>query len=118
MGEWLDCTGGGSGFVVHPGYILTNRHMVYHHIYGLADAVTVIDPDDPKHDPPIDAKIVAVGDNIDLALLKCEALKAPHVSIRTPSYPRVPAASFVLHAMQGHALQPFDRGLARNHESA
>ena len=67
----------GTGFVVHPEYILTNRHVVE----GCA-RLLVVPPDDDSRTMPAD--VVAVvpppednpeGD--DLALIHCEGLTAP-----------------------------------------
>jgi len=61
----------GSGFVVHPGYILTNQHViegaekVLIHVAGRAEW------------EPLAAEVVAVSQTRDLALLRCPELQAP-----------------------------------------
>jgi S1-C subfamily serine protease len=67
--------GTGTGFVVAPGYVVTN-----HHVIDGADSVTILDPADRTS--LIDASIVAVMVDSDLALLKCVRLKAPALPLR------------------------------------
>jgi len=71
----------GTGFVVHDHYIVTNRHVVAHQTLGMPDIVRIIDPADPDHQRELDAKIVATASDVDLALLQCDSLKAPALTI-------------------------------------
>lgn len=72
---------GGTGFVVHPGFVLTNRHVVDDDEFGTADTVRVVDPTDQNHQRELGARIVALSADLDLALVKCSALKAPPVRL-------------------------------------
>lgn len=65
----------GSGFVVHPNVILTNRHVVEG-----ASGLLVVDPKTPKADP-LAAELIAISDSLDLALIRCEKLDAPAVRL-------------------------------------
>lgn len=69
--EESQTVGNGSGFVIALGFILTNRHVV-----DKADALAIQDPANPTGDP-LSAKVVAVSENLDLAIVRCEGLKAP-----------------------------------------
>ena len=75
--EVSQIVGNGSGFVIAPGYVLTNRHVVED-----ADALVIQDPVRPDN-PPVAAKIVAASKDLDVAILKCELLSAPGVPIST-----------------------------------
>lgn len=66
--------GSGSGVVVAPGYVLTNKHVV-------ADATQVAVMESGKKRRLLPAEVVAAVDDPDLALLRCEDLKAPAVSL-------------------------------------
>jgi S1-C subfamily serine protease len=61
--------GAGAGVVIHPKYIVTNRHLVQN-----ADGVSIATAGGTSRLP---AEIVAVSDTLDLALLKCDGLTAP-----------------------------------------
>jgi S1-C subfamily serine protease len=61
--------GSGAGVVIHPKYIVTNRHLVQN-----ADGVSISAPGATSR---LAAEIVAISDTLDLALLKCDALTAP-----------------------------------------
>lgn len=67
--------GGGTGFVVAPGYILTNFHVV--------DGGTTFDLQTSDGGPGqlLRAKLVATSKSPDLALLHCEQLQAPPLPI-------------------------------------
>ena len=65
----------GTGFVVHPGYVLTNRHVV-----DGADGVLIMDPNNSKK--TLKAEVVGISRSADLALLRCESLKAPAVGLQ------------------------------------
>lgn len=69
-------SGSATGFVIHPGFVLTNRHVA-----EAGDVLRIVDPADSKIEHS--AKVVAVSDDEDLdaALLQCESLKAPAVAV-------------------------------------
>ncbi len=72
----------GSGFVVHPHMILTNRHVVEH-----ATGLLVLNPKNPKGEP-LPAELIAIADGVDLALVRCDALDAPAVPLVETLPPR------------------------------
>jgi S1-C subfamily serine protease len=63
--------GHGSGFVVHPEYILTNRHVVE----GSA-GLLVVPPGDVNVALPATVVGIADGENDDLAVIHCKGLSA------------------------------------------
>jgi len=66
--------GSGTGFVVGPDRVLTNRHV----IEGCTEIVIV----DPKNrDRHLPAKVIASSENPDLALLECKGLDAPAITL-------------------------------------
>lgn len=71
--------GGGTGFVVHPGYVLTNAHV------AVDDAVFEIQTADGKR---LRATRVSKAHDADLALLKCEELTAPPLTLAIDIAPR------------------------------
>ena len=71
--------GGGTGFVVHPGYVMTNAHV------AVDDAVFEIQTADGKR---LRATRVSKAHDADLALLKCEELAAPPLILATDIAPR------------------------------
>jgi S1-C subfamily serine protease len=71
--------GGGTGFVVHPGYVLTNAHV------AVDDATYEIQLADGKL---LKATRAAKSDQADLALLKCEGLEAPALPLAQQMVPR------------------------------
>jgi S1-C subfamily serine protease len=71
--------GNGTGFVVHPGYVLTNAHV------AVDDATFEIQLSDGTL---LKATRVAKADNLDLALLKCEELSAPPLPLSPDITPR------------------------------
>jgi S1-C subfamily serine protease len=73
----------GTGFVFHKNYLLTNRHVVEDKTYGLPDEIRVVDPADPMHERELKAKVVALSDELDLAILQCEQLEAPSLQLAT-----------------------------------
>ena len=75
----------GTGFVVADGYILTNRHVVQNDLYGTADVIQLSVPG--IKEKLIAAKIAALSDKHDLALLRCPQLKAPALALRTANPP-------------------------------
>jgi S1-C subfamily serine protease len=71
--------GSGTGFVVAPGYVLTNEHV------AMDDAGYEIQaPDGTRHK----ATRVAADKDLDLALLKCEPLTAPALVLHDAIVPR------------------------------
>jgi S1-C subfamily serine protease len=78
----LVAVGNGTGFAIGDGYIVTNRHVVNHDEYGTFDKLTVVDPGDPEHNRELDADIVAVSDDHDLALIRCPQLNAVAIPLR------------------------------------
>jgi S1-C subfamily serine protease len=71
--------GSGTGFVVHPGYVITNAHV------AIDDATFEIQTlDGTRHK----ATRVAADKELDLALLKCEPLKAPPLVLHDAIVPR------------------------------
>jgi S1-C subfamily serine protease len=71
--------GGGTGFVVHPGHVLTNAHVAQD------NATFEIQLSDGKL---LKATRVAKADKADLALLKCEELSAPPLALAPTTVPR------------------------------
>gem|GEM_PF-2467446 len=71
--------GGGTGFVVHPGHLLTNAHVA-------KDDCTfeIQTPDGRRHK----ATRVAASADSDLALLRCEGVTAPPLVLRPALVPR------------------------------
>ena len=67
--------GGGTGWVVHPHYILTNNHVVDG---GSSFDIQLSEGD---KDQTMKATLVAVQKSPDLALLKCDELDAPPLTI-------------------------------------
>jgi len=72
--------GSGTGFVVHPGYLLTNRHVVEG-----GETFKVLDPADGKTE--LEATVVARSEELDLALLSCKNLQAPPLVLHA-EFPR------------------------------
>ena len=76
--------GSGTGFVVHPEYILTNRHVVE----GCA-GLLVVPPGEENHELPASVVGVADGEDNDLAVIHCKGLAAPPLPfIRADLAPR------------------------------
>jgi S1-C subfamily serine protease len=73
--------GSGTGFVVAPHLVLTNRHVVE----GCTEIV-IIDPS--NRDRQMTAKVIASSEDPDLALLECETLEAPPVTLAERLPPR------------------------------
>ena len=73
--------GSGSGFVIHPGYVLTNRHVVRNDEFGVADGLKILDPTDEKHKRELTATVVAISADYDIALVKCDAIKSPAIPL-------------------------------------
>jgi S1-C subfamily serine protease len=73
--------GSGTGFVVAPNLVLTNRHVVD----GCTEIV-IVDPN--NRDRQLTATVIASSEDPDLALLECEGLEAPAVTIAERLPPR------------------------------
>ncbi len=73
-GGWI-VTSGGTGFVVQPHYVLTNRHVIEGNI-----SIFVSDPNGST-DKLFAANVVAKSETPDLALLRCEELDAPAIPL-------------------------------------
>ena len=73
----MSLTATGSGFVVAPGLVLTNRHVV-------DDAHSVkIEYESPSGRQTYEAKVRKISDKHDLALVECPKLAAPAVKVST-----------------------------------
>lgn len=68
----LIITGSGTGFVVHPEYILTNRHVVE----GSA-GLLVVPGGDENDELPATVVGIADGEDDDFAVIHCKGLSAP-----------------------------------------
>ena len=64
--------GSGTGFVVHPEYILTNRHVVED-----CAGLLVVPPGEENDELPASAVGIAEGEDNDLAVIHCKGLAAP-----------------------------------------
>ncbi len=76
----LVMTATGSGFVVYPGYVLTNRHVVRSEEFGVGE-LKIVDPTDDKHKRELPATVVAISADHDIALVKCDAIKSPAIPL-------------------------------------
>lgn len=70
--DQLRLVGSGTGFVVHPGYVLTNAHVAED-----ADALLIVPPADRKSQLPATPVVISPTKALDLALLSCPNLKLP-----------------------------------------
>lgn len=70
----LISVGSGSGFVVAPGIILTNEHVIED-----AEGLLIIDPNDSSKRLP--AEVIAYSIADDLAIVRCSSLKAEPVKL-------------------------------------
>lgn len=73
----------GSGFVVAPGFVLTNRHVVEMEHGTDVDQIRIhtLEDIDRKKDRPYDARLLAKDKNSDLALLQVADLPPPPVHL-------------------------------------
>ena len=60
----------GTGFVIAPGYVLTNRHVI-----DGGTEIVIMDPKD--HQRQLPATVIASLEDPDIALIKCEGLDVP-----------------------------------------
>lgn len=93
--------GNGTGFVVAPGFILTNRHVV-----DDADSLVIQDP--AQSDRILAAKVVAVSKDLDVALVECRDLKAAPLSLNAVPVGRgteVMALGFPIATVVGKGLK-------------
>jgi Trypsin-like peptidase domain len=83
----LILSGAGSGVVVAPGLVLTNRSVVRDDEMGMVEQVRLRDPADPAQRRELPASLVAISEEHDLALLKCDSLQSPasHFSLVSPA---------------------------------
>lgn len=73
----MSLTATGSGFVIAPGVVLTNRHVV-------DDAHSVkIEYESPAGRKTYEAKVLKISDKHDLALVECPKLTAPAARVAT-----------------------------------
>lgn len=72
---------GGTGFVVHPNYILTNRHVI-------EDASNIVIKHPTHRGWALKAQLVGKDSTRDLALLRCESLKLSPLKLCSSSAPR------------------------------
>jgi|GEM_PF-2715324 len=78
----------GTGFLIAPGYLLTNKHVVTDDSLGVADQVTIRRPDAPPADMPTVVTIAALATNLDLALLHAPNLDGTTIPISGKSVAR------------------------------
>ncbi len=74
--------------MVEPHYVLTCRHVVDDLTLGRADKIELIDPTDNNHRRRLAATCVAVGEEDDLCLLRCDQLNAPSITLADKVPPR------------------------------
>jgi S1-C subfamily serine protease len=86
----------GTGFVIAPGYILTNKHVIED-----GNEFVVFDPADKERQ--VVATLVASIDNPDVALLRCEDLSADPLPL-APKMPRSGSRIMALGYPAGTAL--------------
>ncbi|MEJ7594422.1 MAG: trypsin-like peptidase domain-containing protein [Planctomycetaceae bacterium] len=77
--------GEGSGFFVAANLLLTNRHVVENETYGMADAIYVSIPAGDHKTTAVRAEVIAVSDEHDLALLRCQTLTLPPLILSAKS---------------------------------
>lgn len=79
----------GTGFVVAPELVMTNRHVVYDDVTGLgtADAVQVVGPNGNAKVQEVVGTVLAVSDTTDLALVHVPGLKAPPLAFHKVQLP-------------------------------
>jgi S1-C subfamily serine protease len=65
----------GTGFVVAPNVIMTNRHVTHG-----ASGLLVLDPKNPRGEP-LPAELIAEIEKPDLALVRCKTLKSPPIML-------------------------------------
>jgi len=73
----------GTGFVVANGYVVTNRHVVRDKLYGTADMIQLSIPGSTIGTSPAIIVAIAKTDDLDLALLQCDQLNAPPLTLST-----------------------------------
>lgn len=89
-------SGFGSGFVINPGYVISNRHVAQ-----AGTTFGVYQPGEAAQEHS--ATIIAVADELDLALFRCEPLPAPAVALNAKT-PRRTSEILVLGFPFGEAL--------------
>ena len=100
--------GGGSGFVVSPGYVLTNRSVVRDDKLGMVEAIRVRDPADPTQLRELPATVVAISADHDLALVKCGQVQSAALrlsSVVPPSGAEILTLGFPTSAFMNRKLR-------------
>ena len=92
----------GTGFVVAPGYVLTNRHVV-------ADSTEIVVVDPADREKRIAATVVVASEEPDLAVLRCTGLPnqpAPLARVAAPRGDDVMTLGFPQSSLLGLELTP------------
>lgn len=100
--------GSGSGFVVSPGYVLTNRSVVRDDELGMVEAIRVRDPADPTQLRELPATVVAISADHDLALVKCGQVQSAALrlsSVVPPSGAEILTLGFPTSALASRKLR-------------
>lgn len=100
--------GSGSGFVVSPGYVLTNRSVVRDEELGMVEAIRVRDPADPTQLRELPATVVAISADHDLALVKCGQVQSAALrlsSVVPPSGAEILTLGFPTSAFMNRKLR-------------
>jgi S1-C subfamily serine protease len=94
--------GFGTGFVIRPGFILSNRHVAKGGTsYGAFQPAAVFQEGEPAKEH--EATVAALADELDLAVFRCEPLPAPAVTLNVKP-PRRTSEILVLGFPFGDAL--------------
>lgn len=80
--------GWGSGFVIGPEVVATNRHVVHDETSGIADAVGIRDPEDKENKREIKGSVIAVSDTVDIALVRFPGLKLSPIQLSSKNVVR------------------------------
>lgn len=79
--EGIDLAGWGSGFVVAPGYVVTNYHVVSEAYAGRA--ILMVTPAASTEGEPVAGRVIRTWPHADLALVRVEGLTAPPLTVAT-----------------------------------
>lgn len=79
--EGIDLAGWGSGFVVAPGYVVTNYHVVSEAYAGRA--ILMVTPAASTEGEPVAGRVIRTWPHADLALVRVEGLTAPPLTVST-----------------------------------
>ncbi|WP_254510593.1 trypsin-like peptidase domain-containing protein [Anatilimnocola floriformis] len=74
----LRVAGSGTGFVIAPGYVMTNAHVA-----DEADGLYLVEQENPQKRMPATVHVVSKRPDLDLAILRCNELQAPPLSFAT-----------------------------------